>query len=134
MSEIRAIREDGGKGSMAKGNLKSILKMISSLPESKSHQIIINKKKLDSFSKTNDFRVVTLQKVKAFEVWRRKTFTGKLKKISGSGQNFCFELYYIDISDSSNYILNKAFVNGKVVYITPEVFDNIHGGLMELTV
>lgn len=49
MSGIRAIRNDGKEYSKAEGSLKTIFKMISTLPESKSRQIIVDKEEFDKF-------------------------------------------------------------------------------------
>ena len=133
MSRIRAVRNDGKEYSKAEGSFKTILKMISSLPESESRQIIISRKELDSFVTKNNFMSSTLYKVKVFYCMKQEKFAGRVKKTIGNGYDSDFELEYVEIPKVDHYILTRARVDGKVVYIAPQAID-INDGLMELSI
>ena len=133
MSRIRAVRNDGQEYSKAEGSLKVILKMISSLPESKTRQIIINKKQLDSFIEENRFMSSTLYNLKIYDCMSQKTLHGKMKRTLGMGYDCNFELYHVDPLGTEHYILAKVLVDGRVVYIAPQKI-NSNDGLMELSI
>lgn len=133
MSRIRAVRNDGMEYSKAEGNFKTILKMISNLPESRTRQIIISKSEVDNFITKNKFMVSTLYKVKVFDCMSQENLAGKMKRVVGIGDNFDFELYYVSIPKVEHYILTKAEIDGKVVYTAPKTID-INEGLMELSI
>lgn len=133
MSRIRAVRNDGLEYSKAEGNIKTILKMLSSLPESQYRQIVINKAKLDEFIKSNKFLNANLYELKIFDCMQQSNLKGQMKRALGIGYEFGLEMYYVSIPGVNHYILNKVLIDGRVVYTYPRKI-NSHDGVMELSV
>lgn len=131
MSKIRAVRNDGREYSQAEGNLKVILRMISSLPESKTRQIIISKSELNSLMEEKQMERRKLYKVNQYDVMSRMVMKGRICKIKDDAE---IEIFYVDISDIDHYILEKILIDGNVVYIAPQSMEIANEGLMLLTI
>lgn len=132
MAMIRAVRNDGKPYSQAEGSVKTILNMIASLPESRTRQIVISKTKFDKFAKESKLGIVFLNTIKIFDCFSQRKLTGTIKRAIGLGYESNFELYYVDVYGLDHYILYKAIINGKEVYVIPKTI-NSSEGLMELS-
>lgn len=134
MSEIKAIRNDGKEYSKAEGSLKTIFKMIYTLQESKSCQIIVNKEEFDEFIvKTNMINSI-LRNAKFFDIMTKQTLEGRIRRAVAIGYSYGLEVYFVEYYNQqvNHYLITKVLVDGKVVYIIPD--STIKAGLMKLTI
>lgn len=135
MSGIRAIRNDGKEYSKAEGSLKTIFKMISTLPESKSRQIIVNKEEFDKFISNTRMMKSVLKSGKFVDCMSQQTLRGKIYQVLANGYDYGLEIFYVEFADKQiqHYIVTKVFVDEKEVYVAPTSI-NMLDGLMELTI
>lgn len=135
MSSIKAIRNDGKEYSSAQGSLKTIFKMIYTLPESKSRQIIVDKEEFKKFIKNANMMDSVLKTSKFVDCMSQQILRGKVHRALAIGYEYGVEIFFVEFLDKqiNHYIINKVFVDGRIVYIAPASI-NMQDGLMLLTI
>ena len=133
MSRICVIRKDRKKYSEATGRLSTILKMRSTLPESKERQIIVDKQQFKEFCQKKKFVNSILCEVKVFDCIEQVELAGMKKSTIGVDNNINLEIHYIDFGKTDYYILAKVLMNGEIVYEYPKRID-VRNGVMELSI